>query len=204
MHKVMNMKAWLNDIELTGDAVKLVPLRVEHKQALIDAASDGNLWNLWFTSVPSEESIDEYLSDALNEKAINRSLPFVVIDQSSSKVIGSTRFCNAFNNNRIEIGYTWYARRFQRTAVNSQCKYLLLCHAFETLKCIAVEFRTHWHNHASRTAIARLGAKQDGVLRNHYIDKDGVIRDTVVFSITQEQWPAVKQGLAFRLKEQKK
>lgn len=197
----MNTKKWLNDIELIGDVVKLVPLTMQHKRALMEAASDGQLWKLWYTSVPNENTIDDYLSEALKEKDQNKSLPFVVVDQSTSKIIGSTRFCNAFNNNRIEIGYTWYAKSFQRTAVNSQCKYLLLRHAFETLQCIAVEFRTHWHNHASRAAIARLGAKQDGVLRNHYRDGDGVIRDTVVFSITQEQWPAVKKALAFNLKK---
>lgn len=201
MHEMMNTKKWLNDIELIGDVVKLVPLTMQHKRALMEAASDGQLWKLWYTSVPNENTIDDYLSEALKEKDQNKSLPFVVVDQSTSKIIGSTRFCNAFNNNRIEIGYTWYAKSFQRTAVNSQCKYLLLRHAFETLQCIAVEFRTHWHNHASRAAIARLGAKQDGVLRNHYRDGDGVIRDTVVFSITQEQWPAVKKALAFNLKK---
>jgi RimJ/RimL family protein N-acetyltransferase len=127
-------------------------------------------------------------------------MPFAVRDNRDGSVIGSTRYFNVdAANRRLEIGHTWYAKRVQRTAINTECKLLLLTHAFESLACIAVEFRTHWFNHASRTAIARLGAKQDGVLRNHQLLPDGSRRDTVVFSIIDGEWPAVRRHLAHRL-----
>jgi N-acetyltransferase len=127
-------------------------------------------------------------------------MPFVVRDNATGDIVGSTRYFNVdAPNRRLEIGNTWYAKRVQRTAINTDCKLLLLTHAFETLGCIAVEFRTHWFNHASRTAIARLGAKQDGVLRNHQILPDGTRRDTVVFSIIDAEWPVVKRHLAYLL-----
>lgn len=187
---------WLHEIKLGGKNVELQPLNYSHRNALIDAAADGELWNLWFTSVPSSTSIDAYLKAAFDEQHRGEGLPFVVIDKESGKIIGSTRFCNADAvHRRLEIGYTWYAKSFQRTGINTECKLLLLRHAFETLNCIAVEFRTHWHNHRSRTAILRLGAKQDGVLRNHRISEGGIVRDTVVFSIINQEWPAVKLAL---------
>ncbi len=194
------MNNWLKDITLEGDLVRLIPLNKQHKQGLIKAASDGELWNLWYTYVPSEETIDEYIDVAEEENQKGRAHAFVVIDKSTDKIIGSTRYCNAINQNRVEIGYTWYAKSTQRTGINTECKYLLLRHAFEQLNCIAVEFRTNWHNHPSRNAIARLGAKQDGVLRNHSVDSEGVYRDTVVFSITDQEWPSVKKSLAFKMK----
>jgi RimJ/RimL family protein N-acetyltransferase len=127
-------------------------------------------------------------------------MPFAVRDNATGDIVGSTRYFNVdAANRRLEIGHTWYAKRAQRTAINTECKLLLLTHAFEKLKCIAVEFRTHWFNHASREAIARLGAKQDGVLRNHQILPDGSYRDTVVFSIIESEWPAVKRQLTFLL-----
>jgi RimJ/RimL family protein N-acetyltransferase len=129
-------------------------------------------------------------------------LPFVVRANATGEIVGCTRYFHVdAANRRLEIGYTWYAKRTQRTAINTECKILLLTHAFETLKCIAVEFRTHWFNHASREAIARLGAKQDGVLRNHQISPDGSYRDTVVFSIIESEWPAVKQHLRYLLEK---
>lgn len=194
------MSKWLNDINLIGNKVKLMPLALSHREALLDAAADGALWNLWFTSVPSIDNIDQYLETALNDHAANRALPFVVIDLTQDKVIGATRFCNVVpQDRRLEIGYTWYAKSYQRTGVNMECKYLLLQHAFEHLDAIAVEFRTHWHNHASRRAISRLGAKQDGILRNHRIVADGSIRDTVVFSIIESEWKAVKKSLEYEM-----
>lgn len=193
-------KSWLSEVELQGKLVSLVPLRRDHSKALIEASLDGELWNLWFTNVPKKEDINGYIDFALSEQLAGRSLPFVVVNKSTQDVIGTTRFCNAdISNHRVEIGYTWYAKSFQRTAVNTECKYLLLSHAFENLSAIAVEFRTHWHNHASRNAIARLGAKQDGVLRNHQKLSDGSYRDTVVFSITNHEWLAVKNNLSFKL-----
>lgn len=194
------MEPWLKAVQLEGESVRLRALRIEDRDALLAAAQDGALWKLWFTSVPSVESVDQYITTALKDQAIGLSLPFVVEHKESGKIIGSTRFCNAVaQHRRIEIGYTWYSKSFQKTSVNTQCKQLLLEHAFSTLHAIAVEFRTHWHNHASRAAIARLGAKQDGVLRNHSIEPDGAYRDTVVFSILEREWPSVRKGLLFKL-----
>ncbi len=142
----------------------------------------------------------EYVAAALDMRERLDALPFVVRDNATGDIVGSTRYFNVdAANRRLEIGHTWYARRVQRTPVNTECKLLLLTHAFETLRCIAVEFRTHWFNHASRAAIARLGAKQDGVLRNHQLMADGAKRDTVVFSIIDNEWPAVRAHLAYQL-----
>ncbi|WP_223096869.1 GNAT family N-acetyltransferase [Vibrio sp. SCSIO 43132] len=191
---------WLNDVELDSMTIKLVPLSEAHLSELVLAATDGELWKLWFTSVPSKENINEYISNALEQKSKGLALPFVVVEKSSGKVIGSTRFCNADSvNKRVEVGYTWYSKSFQRTSVNTECKLLLLKHAFETLDAIAVELRTSWHNQASRAAIARLGAKQDGVLRNHQKLANGGYRDTVVFSIINTEWLSVKESLEFKL-----
>lgn len=190
---------WLKEIELESESIKLIPLRKVHASALISAASDGNLWDLWFTSIPSENNIDTYISDALTEQSNGTALPFVIIDKVNNKIIGSTRFCHAdILNKRVEIGFTWYSQSYQRSSVNTECKKLLLGHAFESLDVIAVEFRTHWHNQKSREAIARLGAKQDGVLRNHQ-KTNGIYRDTVVFSIIDCEWPSVKINLAYKL-----
>ncbi|WP_448555353.1 GNAT family N-acetyltransferase [Thalassotalea montiporae] len=190
----------LETTTLTSKSVILAPLGVEHKDALLDAASDGNLWELWFTSVPNKATINNYIEQALAQQGKGLSLPFVVIEKHTQKIIGTTRFCNADKvNRRLEIGFTWYAKSYQRTSVNTECKLLLLTHAFEHLNVIAVEFRTHWHNLKSRNAIARLGAKQDGVLRNHQKMADGSYRDTVVFSITNTEWLAVKNNLMLKL-----
>lgn len=195
------MKNWLQDTELLGKFVTLIPLQKSHRNSLIEAASDGKLWELWFTSVPSKETVDSYIDFALSEKDLGRSLPFVVVENSTDKIIGSTRFCNAEpEHKRLEIGYTWYSKSYQRTPVNTECKFLLLSHAFEKLGSIAVEFRTHFFNEASRKAISRLGAKQDGILRNHRIEEGGTIRDTVVFSILENEWKVVKKSLEFKLK----
>ena len=193
------MSKWLKDIYLEGKLVKLIPLSKQHRSELVDAASDGELWNLWYTSIPNNKSVDDYINFALTENVADRAHAFAIINKSTNKIIGSTRFCNAINNNRLEIGYTWYAKSTQRTGINTECKFILLQHAFESLNCIAVEFRTNWHNIDSRAAIARLGAKQDGVLRNHLLDDDGTYRDTVVFSITKEEWPTVKKSLIFKM-----
>jgi len=196
------MSDWLKDIYLEGRLVKLIPLKKEHKNNLIKAASDGELWNLWYTSIPSIDTVDDYIDFALTENHAARAHAFTIIDKRTNTIVGSTRYCNAINNNRVEIGYTWYSKTTQRTGINTECKYLLLTHAFEQLNCIAVEFRTNWHNHPSRNAIARLGAKQDGVLRNHSVDADGSYRDTVVFSIIKEEWPTVKKSLDFKMNNQ--
>lgn len=191
---------WLTPVTLQGTTVTLRPLHANDREALLAAANDGELWKLWFTSVPSIDSIDAYLNKAFADRDAGVALPFAVIDNATGDVVGSTRFCNAdVVNQRVEIGYTWYAKRCQRTAINTESKLLLLTHAFENRAAIAVELRTNWHNHASRQAIARLGAKQDGVLRNHQKMPNGGYRDTVVFSILNHEWPSVKQALASRL-----
>lgn len=191
---------WLKEVELESTNFKLIPLRKEHSSAIVAAASDGELWNLWFTSVPSESSVDKYLNDALEQQKNSLSLPFVVVDKASNKIIGSTRFCNIDSvNQRVEIGYTWYSKSYQRTSCNTECKLLLLSHAFESKKAIAVQFCTNWHNEASRTAIGGLGAKQDGVLRNHQKLPSGGYRDTVVFSIINTEWLSVKANLEHKL-----
>ncbi len=190
----------LEHIQLIGANVVLQPLQLSHRDDLLSAATDGKLWDLWYTSVPSPDSIDSYLEVALAEKSRSTSLPFTVLEKASNKIVGSTRYLNIdHQHHRLEIGNTWYAKAFQRTAINTECKFLLLRFAFENLDCIAVEFRTHWHNHRSRNAILRLGAKMDGVLRNHRIEADGSFRDTVVYSIIRGEWPTVKKSLLFKL-----
>lgn len=196
-------KRWIKPVTLTGSKVVLEPLSLEHLDGMITAVKDGELWNLWFTSIPSPEKAEEYIKTALDMHENTGAMPFIVRDRESNKIIGCTRYFNVDEvNQRLEIGYTWYSESYQRTAVNTECKYLLLSHAFEKLDAIAVEFRTHWHNHKSRAAIARLGAKQDGVLRNHQRTADGSYRDTVVFSIINLEWPAVRQSLMFKLNNQ--
>lgn len=193
-------KRWIEPVTLTGSKVILEPLSLEHLDGLISAVKDGELWNLWFTSIPAPEKAEEYIKTALGMRENVGAMPFIVRDRESNKIIGCTRYFNVDEvNQRLEIGYTWYSESYQRTAANTECKYLLLSHAFEKLDAIAVEFRTHWHNHKSRAAIARLGAKQDGVLRNHQRTADGSYRDTVVFSIINLEWPAVRQSLMFKL-----
>lgn len=193
---------WEKPTILESENLKLIPLTRELKEDLLNAAEDGELWKLWYTSVPSAETIDQYIDTALDQFQNKASLPFVIINKASGSIIGSTRYCNIDSSNRrLEIGYTWYAKSFQRTGVNTECKYLLLQYAFEVYEVIAVEFKTHWFNYRSRNAIQRLGAKQDGVLRNHRIDKDGCIRDTVVFSIIQSEWKTVKKSLAFEMEK---
>jgi N-acetyltransferase len=193
-------KRWIEPVTLSGSHVSLEPLSLEHLQGLAQAVQDGELWKLWFTVIPSPDKMSEYIQTALNLRENAGWMPFVVREKASGRIIGSTRYCNVDElNQRLEIGYTWYSESYQRTVVNTECKYLLLRHAFEKLDAIAVEFRTHWHNHRSREAILRLGAKQDGVLRNHSKSADGVYRDTVVFSIINLEWAVVKRSLEYRL-----
>ena len=196
----MVMVKWLNPVELEGNLVKLLPLTESYKSEILEAASDGNLWEIWYTSVPSKDSLDAYIDFALHQESEGLALPFVVIEKKSGQVIGSTRYCSAdAPNRRVEIGYTWYAQKAQRTGINTECKYLLLQHAFESLDAIAVEFKTNFFNFPSRNAILRLGAKQDGIIRNHRIDKMGNIRDTVLFSILNSEWPVVKTSLEYKM-----
>jgi N-acetyltransferase len=192
-------KQWATTAALQGKHVSLEPLSHEHSAGLQTAARDGELWNLWFTSVPTPEATQDYIKQALYLCEQGKAMPFAVCD-AEGVVVGSTRYGNIdAEHKRLEIGWTWYAERVQRTALNTEAKLLLLTHAFETLGAIAVEFRTNWFNHRSRAAIVRLGAKQDGVLRNHMLMPDGTRRDTVVFSIIESEWPAVKKNLQYLL-----
>jgi RimJ/RimL family protein N-acetyltransferase len=191
---------FLSPVTLSGDLVTLQPLSREHEDGLTAAAADGELWNLWYTSVPAPGQMGAEIDRRLSLQAAGSMLPFTARRNDTGAVIGMTTFMNVDAANRhVEIGSTWNARSAQRTGTNTESKLLLLAHAFDTLDCIAVEFRTHWLNHQSRTAIARLGAKQDGVLRSHQLAKDGTVRDTVVFSIIAGEWPAVRNELRLRL-----
>ncbi len=191
---------FVEPVTLTGRHVRIEPLAREHDAGVRAAAADGELWRLWYTSVPSPEGTAAWFDTAFDVQARLGAMVFVVREIATGDVVGSTRYFNVdAANRRLEIGHTWYAKRVQRTAVNTECKLLLLTHAFEALGCIAVEFRTSSFNFRSREAIARLGAKQDGILRNAQILPDGTLRDTVVFSIIAPEWPAVKRHLAYRL-----
>ena len=192
--------AFIEPVNLRGVHATLEPLARDHEAALAVAADDGEIWRLWYTSVATPQKMAGYIGVALDMRERLGAMPFVVRDNTSGEIVGCTRYFNVdAANRRLEIGHTWYAQRAQRSAINTECKLLLLTHAFETLRCIAVEFRTHWFNQASRAAIARLGAKQDAVLRNHQISADGSYRDTVVFSIIESEWPAVRQHLRYQL-----
>lgn len=186
---------WCETPTLIGEHVRLEPLSIDHVDALEAAAADGELWKLWFTSIPAPGGMRAYVETALARRDAGTAMPFVVRDTGGT-IVGSTRYGHMeHENRRLEIGWTWYAKRAQRTALNTEAKRLLLGHAFDVLCCGSVEFRTSWFNHASRAAIARLGAKQDGVLRNHMRMPDGSYRDTVVFSIIASEWPTVRVHL---------
>jgi len=191
---------WIEPVTLAGEHVVLEPVERRHEAGLARAAADGALWQLWYTSVPPPEHVGEYVRAALGMREHQGAMAFAVIDRSSGEVIGSTRYCNVEpRHRRLEIGHTWYAKRAQRTGANTECKLLLLGHAFERLRSIAVEFRTSAFNQASQRAIERLGAKRDGVLRNHMILPDGTYRDSVVYSILESEWPAVRRHLRYLL-----
>jgi RimJ/RimL family protein N-acetyltransferase len=191
---------FLNPVTLRGERVTLEPLALGHHDELAAAASDGRLWELWYTSVPTPDGMRAEIERRLGLLAEGRMLPFAVRRNDTGALCGMTTYMNAdADNRRVEIGSTWTAASAQRTGINTESKLLLLAHAFDVLGCIAVEFRTHWMNHKSRTAIARLGAKQDGVLRNHQWMQDGSLRDTVVFSIIESEWPAVRNHLTHSL-----
>ena len=190
----------IEPITLTGKFVTLEPLSQEHHDGLVDAARDGDLWKLWYTSVPTPEGMAAEIDRRLDLQAKGSMVPFATRSNATGKLLGMTTYMNIDHQTpRLEIGSTWNAASAHGTGTNPDSKLLLLRHAFETLGCVAVEFCTHWMNQQSREAIARLGAKQDGVLRSHSRSKDGALRDTVVFSILDHEWPAVRNGLEFRL-----
>ena len=187
-------------IVLEGHGVRLEPMATRHARGLALAASDGRLWELWFTSVPAPARVDAYIEAALTGQKQGIMLPWVVCDAVSGDVIGSTRYHDIVAAaDRVEIGYTWYAKRRQHTHVNSACKLLLLQHAFETLHAAVVGFRTDNFNFRSQKAIEALGAKKDGVLRHHYPRPDGSVRDSVFYSILLAEWPDAQRHLQLRL-----
>ena len=187
-------------VELAGHGIRLEPLTSNHKDGLAAAADDGRLWELWFTSVPEPQQTGGYIAEALDDQRAGHMLPWAVRELVTGTIVGSTRYHDiATQIDRVEIGYTWYGTRWQRSYVNTTCKWLLLTHAFETLGSKVVGFRTDNFNFASQAAIAALGAKKDGVIRHHQARRDGTVRDTVMYSILAAEWPDVKRHLAARL-----
>ena len=191
--------AFLEPVTLQGAHARLEPLSQDQCDGLVEAVRDGELWKLWYTFIPTAESMKKEIDRRLALYAAGLMLPFTVYDADGS-IAGMTTYMNVdAANRRVEIGSTWYAKRVQRSALNTQCKVLLLTHAFEKLDCIAVEFRTHFFNHQSRRGIERLGAKLDGILRSHQRASDGTLRDTCVYSIIASEWPTVKSHLNWQL-----
>jgi RimJ/RimL family protein N-acetyltransferase len=183
--------------------VRLEPLTREHHDGLVAAAADGKLWELWFTSVPGPHQTAEYIADALAGQRAGHMLPWAVRDLATDTIVGSTRYHDIVTSvDRVEIGYTWYAASRQRRHVNSACKLLLMTHAFETLGCQVVGFRTDNFNHRSQRAIEALGAKKDGVLRHHFRRRDGSVRDSVMYSVLVSEWPSVRRNLEWRLRRE--
>lgn len=185
---------------LKNEFVELRQLSIDDHDALVDAVRVADLWRTWYTRIPSPEGMADEISRRLEAQAAGTMAPWTIVDARSQRVVGMTTYMGLDPaNRRLEIGSTWVSRAVQGTKVNPAAKLLLLARAFEDLDCIAVEFRTHWHNQQSRAAIAKLGAKQDGILRNHSIFDNGTVRDTVVFSIIDGEWPTVRYGLQERL-----
>jgi RimJ/RimL family protein N-acetyltransferase len=196
---------WPPAVTLKGNHAVLAPLERDHVQALSEAAKDGELWRLWVTSVAAPEDMAADVERRLGLRDQGSSLPFTVIAADRGEPVGMTTYMNIDPaNRRLEIGATWYRRSVQRTPLNTECKLMLLRHAFEELGCIAVEFRTHFFNSPSRRAIERLGAKLDGILRSHSVGRAGELRDTCVYSIVASEWPAVRQNLTWRLQSPSK
>ena len=185
---------------LEGEHVRLEPISVSHHDELIEAITDGELWNLFVTLVPRVEGIDQFIENAISAYDSEDGLAFATIDKVSGRVVGSTRFMKAnLPNKRVEIGFTFIAKSYQKTMINTEAKLLMLTHAFETLQLNRIEFLTDYLNHTSRNAILRLGAKEEGILRNHMVMPDGRVRDSVLFSITNNEWAGVKQNLSYKL-----
>lgn len=192
--------SFVDPVTLQGRAASLVPLEHSHHEDLVEAVKDGELWTLWYTSVPTPGRLRAEIERRLELQRQGSMTPFAVIENSTGQAVGMTTFMHIdAANRRVEIGSTWYRKRVQRSALNTECKLLLLTHAFERLNCIAVEFRTHFFNRQSRAAIERLGARLDGILRQHMLTANGTLRDTCVYSILDREWPAVKAHLAHRL-----
>nr|WP_231637260.1 GNAT family protein [Microbacterium sp. No. 7] len=197
----MDVPVLQNDPALQTTPVRLEPLSRGHHDDLVAAVSDGELWRAWFTHVPSPDAMAAAIEAKLAQHRAGTTAPWAIVDPRTDRAVGMTTYLNIdAAHRRLEIGSTWIARSAQGTGINPAAKLLLLRRAFDDLGCIAVEFRTHWHNRQSRAAIAKLGAKQDGVLRNHRILDNGTVRDTVVFSIIDREWPTVRLALTERLR----
>jgi RimJ/RimL family protein N-acetyltransferase len=193
--------SFLEPLTLAGEHVTLVPLALAHRDELAEALADGRLWELWYTAIPTPDALAAEIERRLTLQRQGTMLPFTVIENTTRRAVGMTTYLNAdAGNRRVEIGATWYRQRVQRTAVNTECKLLLLAHAFDQLRCIAVEFRTNFFNVGSRAGIERLGARLDGILRQHQLQRDGTLRDTCVYSILDREWPAVRANLTYRLR----
>jgi RimJ/RimL family protein N-acetyltransferase len=191
---------WPDAVTLDGAHARLVPLSPDHAAGLREAVKDGALWRLWYTSIPTPDGMAAEIARRLALREAGSMLPFTVIDPASGELVGMTTYMNIdADMKRVEIGSTWYRRSAQRTPLNTECKLMLLRHAFEALDCVAVELRTHVLNRQSRAAIERLGAKLDGILRNHARMADGTLRDTAVYSIIAGEWPMVRSNLMYRL-----
>jgi RimJ/RimL family protein N-acetyltransferase len=189
-------------VTLEGHGVRLEPLSHEHEKGLAEAAQDGKLWELWFTSVPAPGETAKYIDTALQGLKDGHMLPWVVRESASGKIVGSSRYHDIIAAaDRVEIGYTWYARRFQRSHINTACKLLLFSHAFEKIGCKVVGLRTDNFNFTSQRAIEALGAKKDGVIRHHWPRRDGSVRDSVMYSVLAGEWPDVKRHLEQRLRK---
>ncbi len=193
-------KVVFEEVTLEGEYVRLEPLKDHHKEALCQAINDGELWKLFVTKVPHPNDIDDFIQQANALHQAGDGLTFATIDKTTGTVAGSTRFMKAdLNNGRVEIGFTFLGESHQRTALNTEAKLLMLMHSFEVLGVNRVEFLTDYLNTKSRNAILRLGAKQEGILRSHIVMPDGRIRDSVIFSIINNEWPGVKQHLQYKL-----
>ena len=196
----MTATRWIEPVSLEGNFARIVPLAETDIPGIAEAVADGRLWELWYTSVPSPDNAGDWVRAALRQRDEQGAMPFSIRDPKTDRIIGCTRYFNtAPENRRLEIGHTWYRSSVQRSGANTEAKLLLLAHAFERLRCLAVELRTHYMNVASRRAIERLGARLDGVLRHHMVMQDGSLRDTCVYSIIAPEWPAVRNNLQFRL-----
>jgi RimJ/RimL family protein N-acetyltransferase len=190
----------IEPVVLEGRGIRLEPLSTDHESALTQAAADGSLWELWFASVPSPDRMAGYIEEALSGQRAGHMLPWVVRDVVTGAIAGTTRYHDIVPEiDRVEIGYTWYGRRWQRTRVNTTCKLLLLMHAFDTLGCQVVGLRTDGFNFRSQRAIEALGAKKDGVIRHFRMRPDGTVRDTVIYSILAGEWPDVRRHLELRI-----
>lgn len=191
---------WIGPVSLSDEQVTLCPLSLDHLNDLQTCSEEGEMWKLWYTMIPKPDAMKAEIERRLSLQEKASMVPFTIIDNASGRAVGMTTYMNLDSvNSRLEIGSTWYAKSVQRTGLNTRSKLLLLSHAFEKLDCIAVEFRTHFFNRQSRTAIERLGAKLDGILRNHMIMTDGTLRDTCVYSIIKNEWPTLKTHLTFQV-----